>query len=1114
MFRHDLKHTGRSNYTGSDNNSLQWVYAVGSSTSTPAIGTDSTIYVGSHDTNLYAIHANGTLKWKFQTGDSIESSPAVGTDGVIYVGSNDNYIYAIKPDGTLKWKYLTNDNIVSSPAIGTNSTIYVGSYDGYLYVMNRDGTLKKSPPPSLGNQIYSSPAVGDNEVIYVGSKNNNKLYSFDSNLSTRWSRQLLGQIESSPAIDSSGTVYIGADRLYAFTGSDSYWTYTTTNGLPVTSSPAISAKNEIYFGAESGFYALYSTNNEKRLVNTIGAIGKSSPAIDAEGNVYICSDKGLYALDTNYNVKWTYPIKDGDASPVIGSDGTIYVHSSDGNLYAVGTTSAVVHSISTDKTSLSITDGKSDTLKATLYDAVNLPLPDITIKTVAENSLIASVTPGSATSDANGQATFTIGGSAVGKTTLTLTANNSSVTVPVAVSPRSRLTLHSLEVNPGTVTISKNESDTITVKTLDANEIRIPNVYVMTTNSNAGSVSIEEGLVTDEIGEASFQVKAVGEGYTSITFTANGVSGTATVIVAAPYSIELEPSSLEIKENQSKEITAIVKDKDGNALGNQTVTAEISDTDVVSADSQQITDENGEALFTVTGVGSGITDIAFSTGSATASLPVTVISINEVTALDTKPNTLRIPLGFKGAAQITALDEDDSPLTGINVSAESDDSTVATVDSSQKTDADGQALFGIDGVSPGSTTVRFTANNVTATLPISIIEITPSSLSVDIKQLRISENKSGTITAKVLDRNKSPVSYLYVEAQSNDTSIVTIDSNKATNSSGKAFFSVFGKSSGTADITFGVGTLSASTTVTVAEPVASKIKIDGNTATLSQCENTDVAVSVLDNSNEGVSNVTVTASLITGNSKLPRAEIEPSQSVTDENGEASFTITGLRTGKDFVKFSTDNLHKKLKINVQKTRIVSVGKETMIIITVLQNGKPKSGVRVFAKSSDTDVVTVNKRKTTNQNGEARFTAQGIGEGSASITFSTNTNVSGNARVFAVDDTTSGSGTQLIENVVVIKTADVELSDSNVSIPVGSSTVTTITATDADNDPVPDVNVYASVVKGEKNIAITASQQTTDENGQASLTIEGVKAGNATVNTGVCGLSHNIDIEVLP
>ena len=61
--------------------------------SSPAIGSDGTIYVGSFDNNLYAInHTYGSEKWRFETGDWIYSSPAIGADGTIYVGSNDNNI--------------------------------------------------------------------------------------------------------------------------------------------------------------------------------------------------------------------------------------------------------------------------------------------------------------------------------------------------------------------------------------------------------------------------------------------------------------------------------------------------------------------------------------------------------------------------------------------------------------------------------------------------------------------------------------------------------------------------------------------------------------------------------------------------------------------------------------------------------------------------------------------------------------------------------------------------------------------------------------------------------------------------------------------------------------
>src|SRR3989339_777490 len=838
MFRHDLKHTGRSSYTGSSNNYLQWVFPVGSSTSTPAIGTDSTIYVGSYDSNLYAINPDGTLKWEYKTGDVIESSPAVGTDGVIYVGSNDNNVYAINPDGTLKWSYTTNDNVASSPAVGTNSTVYVGSYDGNLYAINKDGTLKKDPPPSLGNQIYSSPAVGSNEIIYIASRNDKYFYSLDSNLGTRWRRSLLDLIDSSPAIGSDGIVYVGSDELYAFTESGSYsgsnWPYSTTNENEplLTSSPAISSSDNIYFGAESGFYALYSSGNVRRIVNTIGAIGRSSPAIDASGNVYLCTNSGLYALNTDYVVKWTYPIKDENASPIIGADGTIYVHSSDGKLYAVGTSSAVVKTISTDKTSLSIVEDKSGTITATTYDANNLLLSGVTLNATIENDLVAAISPGSSTTDTNGQAVFTVDGNAVGKINLSLTTNSTSTLIPVTISQKSGLVVNSLDITPSKLTVAKNASGTITVKTLDANETRIPNVYIKVSNNNTSSVSIEGDKVTDDIAEASFLVTGIEEGSASITFTSDSISGTGTVSVVVPKTIEIESSSLSIKERQSSKVMTTVKDANGDNMADQRVSAVSADTSITSVDAQQTTDENGNASFTVTGNSIGNTTITFASGSATASLSVSVSSGGVLTSLDIEPDTLSIIVNYSGTATVTALDQDNNSMAGIDITVTSDDTSIATVDNSQTTNTDGQAFFTIHGISAGSATVNFTSNSISNSLPVSVLNIIPSSLTLDKKRLSVYLGQTGTITAAILDQNNSPISDITVEANSSDTGITTIDSSKTTDDDGKASFGITGKSAGEAKVTLDVGTLTASASVTVIELIPSSIFIDESVLTL------------------------------------------------------------------------------------------------------------------------------------------------------------------------------------------------------------------------------------------------------------------------------------------
>ena len=46
---------------------------------------------------IIALNPDGTKKWEFLTGGHVGSSPAIGADGTVYVGSWDNKVHAIGP---------------------------------------------------------------------------------------------------------------------------------------------------------------------------------------------------------------------------------------------------------------------------------------------------------------------------------------------------------------------------------------------------------------------------------------------------------------------------------------------------------------------------------------------------------------------------------------------------------------------------------------------------------------------------------------------------------------------------------------------------------------------------------------------------------------------------------------------------------------------------------------------------------------------------------------------------------------------------------------------------------------------------------------------------------
>ena len=59
----------------------------------------------------------GITNHVWATGGFVVSSPAIGSDGTIYVGSYDNKLYALNPDGTTQRVWTTGAPVFSSPAI-------------------------------------------------------------------------------------------------------------------------------------------------------------------------------------------------------------------------------------------------------------------------------------------------------------------------------------------------------------------------------------------------------------------------------------------------------------------------------------------------------------------------------------------------------------------------------------------------------------------------------------------------------------------------------------------------------------------------------------------------------------------------------------------------------------------------------------------------------------------------------------------------------------------------------------------------------------------------------------------------------------------------------------
>jgi outer membrane protein assembly factor BamB len=352
MYMHDPQHTGRSPYSGPQKPRIKWMLDVGAPiTSSPTIGADGTLYVGSVKGKLFAVTPSGEVKWTVKTGNELDSSrlvtsdgtssPAVGSDGTVYVGAMDGKLYAVTPSGEVKWTMQAAAAPVSSPAIGPDGTIYVGSggmgsFSGSmgwaLYAVTPAGQTKWNA--AVGAWTGScSPAIGPDGTVYIGSGGIDAVTPAGQ---VKWNGGVGAPVFSSPAVSPQGTVFITSVRtVAAYTPSGKMkrptWrpaSWKLDDAGEGWCSPVIGADGTVYVAQDGGLlFALTPAGKVKWTVPT--ASGMCHLALDAGGTVYVaCWEGQLYAVTPLGKVKWT--VETGDvicSSPAIGADGTLYVGS-------------------------------------------------------------------------------------------------------------------------------------------------------------------------------------------------------------------------------------------------------------------------------------------------------------------------------------------------------------------------------------------------------------------------------------------------------------------------------------------------------------------------------------------------------------------------------------------------------------------------------------------------------------------------------------------------------------------------------------------------------------------------------------------------------------------
>jgi outer membrane protein assembly factor BamB len=348
---------------------VKWKFnAEGRVTSSAAVA-EGVVYFASYDGNFYAVDAaTGKLKWKFQTGgehrfagkhlhgtlppaetmpdpfDVYLSSPVVAKDAV-YFGSGDGNVYALDTNGSLKWKFSTGDVVHASPALA-DGTLFVGSWDTYLYALDaatgkQKWRFKTGEDHDIHNQegLQASPVVVDG-VVYVGCRDSN-FYAIDANTGQKkWAFNNKGSWVVGSAAAQGGKIYAGTSdsgHLYAFDAqSGAQVELMNSKSWPMFSSPAV-AGNMLYIGSNEGklFAIDLASRKQAWVFSTEGSQKHGAAYTKPDGSPnYEAAFAGDFYDDMVSGVQSMLSVGAIMSSPVV-VDNVIYFGSTDGNVYAV-----------------------------------------------------------------------------------------------------------------------------------------------------------------------------------------------------------------------------------------------------------------------------------------------------------------------------------------------------------------------------------------------------------------------------------------------------------------------------------------------------------------------------------------------------------------------------------------------------------------------------------------------------------------------------------------------------------------------------------------------------------------------------------------------------------
>jgi outer membrane protein assembly factor BamB len=342
------------------------------------------------------------IKWtkSFSNEQGFSTSPILGNDGSLYVASVRGYVYSLDPSSALRWEYRLNEFIAGGLLQDQEKNIYFtsltevysltpsglkrwetacsparmwqddegGTFDGNV-LYEECGKNFCAFNKNDGKQIWTRPAL-DSESAPVMLKDGvlafiigRQVFALDRDGKTLWTSPHDSALTYDPrfagssppqiwldtpiAVGSDETLYVGSRLNESFLALDAHgaakWTYNV--GIQAfRTSPVIASDGTVFAVTLEGLlYAFTSDGTLKwkfQLPKSTNGELHAAPLLGSDGIIYLLAEQRLIALSPEGRLLWALPLQGSfGGSPALAPDGTLYIATIDGVIYAVQTAS-------------------------------------------------------------------------------------------------------------------------------------------------------------------------------------------------------------------------------------------------------------------------------------------------------------------------------------------------------------------------------------------------------------------------------------------------------------------------------------------------------------------------------------------------------------------------------------------------------------------------------------------------------------------------------------------------------------------------------------------------------------------------------------------------------